>query len=143
MMALFDTCVIIDALQHREPFYKEAETLFLLVANRQVDGVITAKSATDIFYVTHRNTHDNKASRKIMADLFSLFGVLDSYGVDCQNALFSDVSDYEDAVMVETAKRTGMACIVTRNTKDYARASLPVYAPADFLKLLEHQTFED
>jgi hypothetical protein len=38
--------------------------------------------------------------------------------------------------MVETAIRSEMDCIVTRNTKDYEKASIKVYQPEDFLDLL-------
>ena len=46
------------------------------------------------------------------------------------------MTDFEDAVMVETALRSKMDCIVTRNIKDYEKANIPVYEPADFLALL-------
>ena len=39
--------------------------------------------------------------------------------------------------MIETAQRSRMDCIITRNTKDYAKASLPVYTPDEFLTRLE------
>ena len=42
MRALLDTCVIIDALQSREPFCKSAQTIFLAAANNQFIGCITA-----------------------------------------------------------------------------------------------------
>lgn len=35
MRVLIDTCIIIDVLQSREPFCKEAQELFLAVANKQ------------------------------------------------------------------------------------------------------------
>ena len=44
--------------------------------------------------------------------------------------------------MVETAVRSGVDCIVTRNTKDYSKAPIPVYAPAEFVELLT-ETSED
>ena len=44
--------------------------------------------------------------------------------------------------MVETAVRSGADCIVTRNTEDYSKAPIPVYAPAEFVKLLT-ETNED
>ena len=56
MKALFDTCVIIDVLHHREPFWQDAYNCFLAVANRQAEGCITAKAFTDICYLTHRQT---------------------------------------------------------------------------------------
>ena len=47
------------------------------------------------------------------------------------------MNDYEDAIMVETAVRSGMDCIVTRNIKDYTKAAVNVLDPLAFLKLLE------
>ena len=73
------------------------------------------------------------ASIVILSKLFILFEVLDSAGLDCRKALSSEVSDYEDAVMVETAVRSDIECIVTRNQKDYAKSSVMVLSPPDFL----------
>lgn len=136
MRVLIDTCIIIDVLQSREPFCKEAQELFLAVANKQFIGFLTAKSTTDIYYPTHRCTHDDKETRRILNTLFALFELLDTSGIDCRKAISSDLSDFEDAVMVESAIRSGMDCIVTRNLKDYVKAPLPVYSPSDFLNLL-------
>lgn len=60
MRVLLDTCVVIDALQSREPFYEEAQEIFLAAANRRIDGFLTAKAVTDIYYLTHRLTHSDK-----------------------------------------------------------------------------------
>ena len=55
MRVLVDTCVIVDALQDRKPFSDNAKTIFYAVANKQIDGYISAKSITDITktYLTH------------------------------------------------------------------------------------------
>ena len=137
MRALIDTCVIIDVLQNREPFSKDAQTLFLAAANNQFIGCITAKAATDIYYLMHRFTHDDTASRAVLNKLFLLFSLLDTAGMDCRHAVLSPVADFEDAVMIETAIRTESDCIVTRNVHDYTKSKVPVYTPAEFLKLLE------
>ena len=39
--------------------------------------------------------------------------------------------------MVETAIRSEMDCIVTRNVKDYAKSPITVYEPNEFISLLE------
>jgi hypothetical protein len=57
--------------------------------------------------------------------------------LDCRKAISSEISDYEDAIMVETAIRSEMDCIVTRNMKDYANASITVYEPDALIALLE------
>ena len=134
MRALIDTCVIIDALQNREPFAQEAQQIFFTIANKHATGYISAKSVLDIYYLTHRSTHSDEATRKILKTLLGLFDILDTTQLDCRQALSSDISDYEDAVMCETAKRCDVDCIVTRNQKDYAKSEVTVYSPADFLE---------
>jgi predicted nucleic acid-binding protein len=125
-----------DAIQNRIPFADDAKTIFRAAASKWFTGCITAKAATDIYYLTHRCTHSDKESRNTLAKLYILFDVLDTSGIDVRRAISSNVSDYEDAVMIETAIREDIDCIVTRNTKDYTVSSVPVYSPAEFLDLL-------
>ena len=136
MRVLLDTCVILDALESRQPFSKDAEELFLAAANNLFTGCITAKASTDIYYLMHRHTHSDKASREVLNKLFSLFEVVDTAGMDCRRAIPSPVLDFEDAVMSETAARTEATYIVTRNLKDFARSPVPVLSPKDFLAAL-------
>ncbi len=133
MRALIDTCIVIDALQSRKPFCREAQEIFLGAANEQFEGFLTAKSITDIYYLTHRCTHSDKDTRQILNKLFCLFGLLDTTGIDCLKAVSSPLSDFEDAVMAESAIREEMDCIVTRNLDDYKKAALPIYSPEEFL----------
>ena len=126
MRTVIDTCVIVDALQSREPFCKEAQSIFLLCANRQFEGFLTAKAITDIYYLTHRQTHSDKATRDVLTKLCALFVLLDT--------------TVEDAVMVETAVRSGADCIVTRNTKDYAKAQIAVCTPEEFIQQINEDT---
>ncbi len=39
--------------------------------------------------------------------------------------------------MAETAIRTGMDAIVTRNVRDYAKSTVPACTPAELLTMLE------
>ena len=137
MRVLVDTCVVIDALQSREPFRKDAEALFLSAANKRFDGFLTAKSVADIYYLTHRATHSDSESRRILSSLFKLFELLDTTGLDCRKALTSPLSDFEDAIMTESALRAGVDCIVTRNERDYRCSPVPVCIPAELLEKLE------
>lgn len=76
-----------------------------------------------------------EAAQKLF--IYSANKQLDTTSLDCRKAISSEISDYEDAVMVETAIRLEMDCIVTRKTKDYVKSSVNVYDPSTFLKLLE------
>ena len=136
MKALMDTCIIIDALQNRHPFCEEAQKIFLLCANDEFEGFLTAKAITAIYYLTHRQLHNDKATREIIVKLCKLFDIVDTSSMDIINALSSEVSDFEDAVMIESAIRYETDCIVTRNVKDYSKSSLPVFTPKEFISLL-------
>ena len=139
MKVLMDTCVIVDVLQSRGSFVEDAQTLFLLAANERFEGYITAKSVTDIYYLTHRLTHSDQKTREVLSGLFSFFAVADTTGADCLHALSSAVSDYEDAVMAETAARMKLDCIVTRNEADYQACRLRVLSPRDLIRALEEE----
>lgn len=134
MRAIIDTCVIIDALQNREPFSADAQKIFLSAANNQFIGCITAKAVLDIYYLMHRHTHDDKASRNVLSKLLTIFELSDTTAMDCRHAILSSLSDFEDAVMVETGVRIEADCIVTRNTKDFLQSRVAVYTPTEFLE---------
>lgn len=143
MKVLLDTCVVVDVLQKREPFYQNAMDIFLSISNRELEGVLTAKSLTDIYYIIRRSLHNEMETRKYLNTLFVLFDVEDTFSIDCQLALQSKMKDYEDAIMVETALRIGVDCIVTRNIKDYELSTIPVLSPEQLLAQLLAQLNND
>ncbi|MDE6913432.1 MAG: PIN domain-containing protein, partial [Lachnospiraceae bacterium] len=96
MKILVDTNIIIDALTGREPFRESAEQIFMLAANQLQDMYITAGSATDIYYLIKKHLHNTEQSKNTMSKLYQLFGILDVTANDCQDALLSNMNDYED-----------------------------------------------
>ncbi|MCD8221101.1 MAG: PIN domain-containing protein [Clostridiales bacterium] len=134
MNIIVDTCVIIDALQQREPFAGDSQALCLAVAKGKVSGFIPAKSVADIYYIMHRSLHSDIQTRNLLKKLFLSFGILDTTALECRNALTSPVSDFEDAILAESAYRNGVEYIVTRNVKDFSRSVVPVITPAEFMK---------
>lgn len=139
MKALLDTCVIMDAVQNREPFAQDAQAIFLAAANETFMGCVTAKAMTDIYYLIHRCTHDSGTAKTTAGRIGLLFAILDTTESDVRRALASNLPDFEDAVMIETALRENMDCVVTRNLSDYQNAPLPVYAPREFLNRLREE----
>ncbi len=136
MKLLVDTNVIIDALTGREPFREAAEQIMLLAANQIEDMYITAGSVTDIYYLVRKHLHNTEHAKNAMFKLYQLFGILDVTADDCQNALLSDIKDYEDAVISCCAKRSKMDYIVTRNIKDYEKSKVKAVLPNDFIRFV-------
>ena len=136
MKAVIDTCIIVDVLQDRKPFSEDAQKIVLAASRMEFNGVLTAKSISDIYYILRKNLHSESEARNNLCKLFELFEIADTFSKDCKLALNSNCKDYEDAVMIETAKRIGSDCIITRNIKDYEKNDITIYSPAEFLKIL-------
>ena len=43
------------------------------------------------------------------------------------------VKDFEDAVLLESARRVKAKIIITHNAKDFARSDIPALTPVEFL----------
>lgn len=135
MKVLLDTCVILDALEEREPFAKDAQQIILMMASNSVEGYISATSITDIFYLYRKFTRDSTTARKSIQKLLSFMKIADITESDCLGAVFSGTNDLEDEVQMEMAKRMSLDYIVTRNIKDYQKSSVPAILPKDFLNI--------
>lgn len=136
---LLDTCIVIDALQSREPFAQSAQNIFLATATDQCQAFLTAKEITDIYFLAHHALHSKESTEQVISKLFSLFTILDTTAEDVEQAIALPLSDYEDGVMVETAIREKMDCLVTRNLKGYQKAPFTIYSPEEFLTHINYE----
>ena len=138
MKALIDTNVVVDVLQQRQPWCESGNAIFLAAANHVFDGCLTAKEIADIHFFARKQFRgqDNvdAQARNVVAKLMSLFEVIDTLSADCQTAIGIDNNDYEDAIMIASAQRAGVECIITRNPDHYRAAQISIYDPDAFLK---------
>lgn len=135
---MIDTCVVLDVLQKREPFWESAYEVLSLVVKQKVQGRIAAKSVTDIYYHMRKAVQSRETASAQLYDLLDIFLIEDTLAEDCRNALAKGYRDFEDGVLAETAKRTKAACIVTRNLKDFEDTDVQAVTPADFLRLMKN-----
>ena len=74
-----------------------------------------------------------KEARKLLRRLLDLFAVAAVDRQVLEAALRLDFEDVEDAVIHEAAQRVGGGRDRDANGRDFARASLPVFDPAELL----------
>lgn len=134
MRVIIDTCVIIDVLQKREPFFADSHAAVLLCARGMVEGWFAAKAITDVYYLMHRHYHENEPCLDVVRKLYKLFKIADTTAEACLLASFSVMGDYEDAVLDETARTIGADYIVTRNTSDFKWSSVPAITPKELME---------
>ena len=129
-----DTDVCIDLLSGRMPFNKAAELLFSLADTKKIEIYVSSLSFSNIAYVLlsqYSTTH----SRQIIAKFKTLVQVLavDSKTIDL--AIASDFKDFEDAIQYACAIEHNLTTIITRNLKDYKKASIKILTPETFLTI--------
>jgi predicted nucleic acid-binding protein len=133
---LADTNVVLDALAAREPFRENAEKIFLLAAQEQIEGYITANCVTDIYYIIRKKLPAAEA-HEALRYLFSVFFIIDTGSEDCKIALDSSTGDFEDALMETCAIKTRVDYIISRDDAFLKAADqIPVLSPASFLRLM-------
>lgn len=111
MKIAFDTNVLLDAIAERGA-YRDAQALVMAVANEKVEGVISANSITDIYYILRKRIGDEKA-RKAIWNLMAIFEIASVDAEICATALGTPMKDFEDAVLAVCAKASGAALVVT------------------------------
>ena len=143
MRAILDTNVVVDVLQRREPWFQDGAVIFRAIANKRVTGCLTAKQIADLYFFSRKQFKGEEnvdaRARQVVGKILSLFELIDTLGIDCQNALGINNGDYEDAILIESAARAGVEYIVTRNPAHYKTSSVQVYSPAEFVRFISRQ----
>ncbi len=136
MKVLFDTNIILDVLLDRKPFADYAALLMSKVEESEINGVLCATTVTTIYYLLSKYL-DKKTAIISINSIMGLFEVASVNRIVIESALKLKFTDFEDSVLHESAKHTGVKYIITRNIKDFKNAEIPVFTPAEFLSVLK------
>lgn len=135
LKVLIDLNVVLDVLQRREPFYDMSAGVLAAAETGVVEGWVAAHSLTTLFYLLARYQSAEQA-RVALTDLLTFLSVAAVDHVVIEQALNLPYPDFEDAVQMMAAVRSGVQYLVTRNVRDYGMGPLPVLQPAELLALL-------
>lgn len=136
MKVLFDTNVILDVLLGREPFAHDAGLLMASVEQGALDGSLCATTITTIHYLANKSLGAER-TRGLVKGLLSLFEIAPVNRSVLESAQELAFADFEDAVLHEAARHANVDAIVTRNSRGFARAALPIHTPTDLLNVLK------
>ena len=76
-------------------------------------------------------------ARRQVGDLLSILDVAPVNRAVLEGAAQSEIGDFEDAVIVESARQVQAQVILTRNERDFARSPIPVHSPSSLPALLD------
>ena len=129
---LLDTNVIIDLFLQRQPFVEDANTLVLLIEDGKLQASLCATTVTTVDYLLAGALGKAFARSQILR-LLKTFDIATVNRRVLQDAADSKLKDFEDAVIAESAKASGIPTIITRNGKDFVGCGLNVYSPSQWL----------
>jgi predicted nucleic acid-binding protein len=133
MKVMIDLNIFIDVFQKRVPHYQDSSLVFTKILNKDITGFIAGHSVTTLYYLISKFSGRQKA-------LDVIDWILDHFEVESagkegfQKARKLDIKDFEDAVVVKCAQSVGCDYIITRNSPDFKKSSIPVVTPESFLK---------
>ena len=136
MRILFDTNIILDLLLDRKPFSEHASHVISKVERSEINGFLCATTVTTIHYLLSKYLDREKALESINS-IMALFEIAPVNRLVIEKTLQIGFTDFEDAVLHESAIHAGAEYIITRNVKDFKRSTIPVFSPAEFLSMVE------
>lgn len=135
MKLLIDTNVILDILLKREPFFSDSYGALKKAAEEDAECYLSSSAVTDIFYILRKAFQSAMQAKETLSRLMLLVSFSDVLSSDITDALNSEMTDFEDAVVNAVGNRLKADYIITRNTKDFAKAEVSVISPSDYLRL--------
>ena len=115
---LVDTNIILDIFLKREPFFKKSQQLVADVVERGYIPHISGSSVTDLYYICKKSGMRKDVILEKLKKLLNAFEVLIIDKDSINEAISSDIKDFEDAVQVMAAKNEKINLIITRNKRD-------------------------
>lgn len=127
-----DTDVILDLLARRIPHFHFSAVLFTFAEMKKLELYTTPLILANTFYILRKQL-GNDSAKNAVRKLRILLHVIYSTESVIDKALNSDFPDFEDAIQYYTALEYQIPVILTRNIRDYKKASVIVQTPVSYL----------
>lgn len=127
---------MLDVLLDRQPHAEFAARLMTYADRNVLEGMLCATTVTTMYYLLSKAAGAAQAARHVES-ILAIFDVAPVDGTVLLSAMTLSFSDYEDAVLHESARLAGAEGIVTRNQRDFGNSSIRVYAPSEILGVIQ------
>ncbi|WP_263079373.1 PIN domain-containing protein [Endozoicomonas sp. Mp262] len=132
MKALLDINVVMDVLLDRPRLSEASAVIMAQVELSKITGVLCATSITTIHYLISKAC-GKQAGEEVIKTLLQLYEIAAVNQTVLMQAQTMGFRDYEDSVQYTAARSVNAEVIITRNTKDFTKAELPVVTPEEFI----------
>lgn len=131
-----DTNIVLDLIENREPFVKDAALLFQLGRNKECELFVSDLTFVNIAYII-RKTYSKERLYSVLSKLRSFLTIVGGGGIAVEHALKLQADDFEDAMQYYAACQVEADYIITRNKKDFSFSEIEVLTSEEYM-LLKH-----
>jgi len=127
-----DLNIIMDFLFAR-PGHQNVAEAFTYCNTKKIRMHLCAHELTTLFYFLDKNVNDRKKAVKVIALLLKRFSIIEINKSLLEKALYSGITDFEDAVIDVSSNRKKVDYIITRNKKDFSKGLVKAINPEELL----------
>ena len=136
MRLLIDANILLDVLQKREPYCRDAALVWKLCETGRAEGHVATLTFANLVYVMRRELGPEQLA-EVWGKLSLIFRFASLTEADIDKAARMRWDDFEDAVQSAIAERIRAEYIVTRNVRDFGKSVVPAVTPAGYLEKVE------
>jgi predicted nucleic acid-binding protein len=136
---VIDVNIFMDFLFKREGHEKVAE-IFKRCIKGNITGFSCAHEITTLNYFLSKSNKNRIKIKKTISGIMKRFKVIAINEEILNKALFSEIDDFEDAVIEISSKEIGAEYILTRNTRDFKKSIIKPITPEELLVILKNDT---
>ena len=141
MRIFVDTNLLLDVLAKREPFYTAAARVWTMAETGACEALVSAISFNNVCYIV-RKVRDTATARRAMVLMRDVFASVAPDQRILNQAIDSEISDFEDAIQLYSAIHARADCMLTRHVGDFPSGILPILTADEFLALIDRAAGE-
>lgn len=138
MRLFLDTNILIDFYLRRRPFFIDASRLFVMRSLGDAELWASAKSFTDVFFVSSKAV-GSQAIQEAMEHSLPYLRICSIDAADVQAALADRWPDFEDRLVARAAEKVDADYIITRDRTGFERSRIRHLSPTDLFDLIERE----
>ena len=134
---VIDINIFMDFLFKREGHEKVVE-IFKFCIKGIIQGFICAHEITTLYYFLNKAIKDKNKIKKSISGIMRRFKVIEINEEILRQSLYSEIDDYEDAVIEVSANLNNAEYILTKNIKDFRKSIIKAITPEEFIVILKN-----
>ena len=133
---VIDINILMDFLFKREGHEKILE-IFKWRLKGELKWFVCAHEITTLYYFLDKSVKDKNKIRKSLSGILRRFNVIEINENILNKSLYSEIDDYEDAVIEVSAHEKNVDYILTKNIRDFRKSVIKAITPEELLAILK------